>query len=87
MTTPVTPSGNPFTQAWAIGTLDRVLGTFIVTFVALIGLGQPGFDLFTIDWKDATLTAMSATALTLVKSLLAAFVGDTGTSSILPGGK
>lgn len=87
MTIPVTPSSSPFTQAWAIGTLDRILGTFLVTFVALIGLGQPGFDLFAVNWKNALAAAGSATVLTLVKSLIAAFVGDTGTSSILPGGK
>lgn len=87
MTTPVTPPGNPFTQSWLIGTIDRLVGTFIVTLVALIGLGQPGFDILHVDWKAALLTAGSTTLLTLIKSLLAAFVGDTGTSSILPGGK
>lgn len=87
MTSPVSPPGNPFTQGWFIGTIDRLIGTFIVTLVALIGLGQPGFDVFQVDWKAALLTAGSATLLTLIKSLLAAFVGDTGTSSILPGGK
>jgi hypothetical protein len=87
MTDPITPPGNPFTQAWAIGALDRVLGTFLATLIALIGLGQPGFDLFHVNWKVALVTAGSATLLTLVKSLLAAFIGDPGTSNILPGGK
>jgi hypothetical protein len=87
MATPVSSPGNPLTQAWAIGTLDRLIGTFVVAFVALIGLGAPGFDVMHVDWKAALAAAGSATALTLVKSLIAAFVGDTGTSSLLPGGK
>ena len=87
MTAPLTPPGNPFTQAWAIGTLDRILGTFLAAFVALIGLGQPGFDLLHVNWKGAAIAAASATVITFVKSLLAGFIGDPGTTNILPGGK
>jgi Putative lactococcus lactis phage r1t holin len=88
MVTPPLPApGNPFTQGWMIGLLDRSLGTFLVTIVALIGLGQPGFDVFHVDWKAALLAALSATMLTVVKTVIAAFVGDTGTTSLLPGGK
>lgn len=87
MTTPVSPPGNPFTQGWAIGTIDRLVGTFIVTLVALIGLGQPGFDILHVNWKAALAAAGSATLLTLVKCFIAAFTGDTGTSSVLPGGR
>jgi hypothetical protein len=83
----VGPSSSIFTQAWAIGLLDRALGTFLVSLVALVGLGQPGFDLFAVDWKAALLAAVSATVLTVVKSVIAPFVGDPGTTSLLPGGR
>jgi hypothetical protein len=80
-------SSSLFTQSWLIGTLDRALGTFLVSVVALIGLGQPGFDLFHVDWKTALAASLSATILTIVKSFIAPFVGDPGTTSLLPGGR
>lgn len=83
----VGPSSSIFTQAWAIGLLDRALGTFLVSLVALLGLGQPGFDLFAVDWKAALLASVSATVLTIVKSVIAPLIGDPGTTSLLPGGR
>lgn len=83
----LSPPGSTFTQAWLIGLLDRALGTFVVTLVSLIGLGQPGFDLMHVGWKAAVITAASATILTIVKSTIAPFVGDPGTTALLPGAK
>lgn len=83
----LSPAGSVLTQGWMIGTLDRALGTFVLTMVALIGLGQPGFDLFQVDWKQAVMAALSTTVLTIIKSFVAPFVGDAGTTSLLPGGK
>lgn len=83
----VGPPGSTYTQAWAIGMLDRAIGTFVVSLVALVGFGQPGFDLLSVDWKGALLAAVSATVLTIIKSVIAPFLGDPGTNNILPGGK
>ena len=85
--TPLSPAGSMFTQAWLLGTFDRAIGTFIVTLVSLIGLGTPGFDAFHVGWKAAVATALSATILTIIKSTIAPFVGDPGTTALLPGAK
>lgn len=87
MTTPLTPPGSVFTQGWAIGMLDRALGTFIGSLIALIGLGQPGFDMLHVDWKTALTASISITILTVIKSIIAPYIGDAGTTSLLPGGK
>lgn len=79
--------GNVFTQAWLLGLFDRALGTFVVTLISLIGLGQPGFDVLHVNWKSALLAAISATVLTTVKSFIAPLVGDPGTTALLPGAK
>lgn len=83
----LSPPGSVFTQGWLIGMLDRALGTFVLTLVTLIGLGQPGFDMLHVDWRQAMMAALSTTVLTIVKSTIAPLVGDSGTTSLLPGGK
>ena len=83
----LSPAGSVFTQGWMIGTLDRALGTFVLTLVTLIGLGQPGFDMLHVDWRQALMAALSTTILTIMKSTIAPLVGDSGTTSLLPGGK
>lgn len=83
----LSPPGSVFTQGWMIGMLDRALGTFVLTLVTLIGLGQPGFDMLHVDWRQALTAALSTTVLTIVKSTIAPLVGDSGTTSLLPGGK
>ena len=79
--------GTVFTQSWLLGLLDRALGTFIVTLVSLVGLGQPGFDIMHVSWKAAVIAAASATILTIVKTTIAPLVGDPGTTALLPGAK
>jgi hypothetical protein len=76
--------GNPYTKAWAIGTADRALKSFAATLIVLLGGGTTALN---IDWQAALGSAAGATLLSLLFSAASAPLGESGTTSLLPGGR
>lgn len=84
---PPAAGGNPFTKAWAIGTADRALKSFAATLIVLLGGGTTALNILNVDWQAALGSAAGATLLSLLFSAASAPLGETGTTSLLPGGR
>lgn len=67
---------------WAKGMAERAVATYVQTFLGLV-IASPGLN---IDAVEAALVAAIPAALSVVKSSIAAFVGDKGTASMVKGG-
>lgn len=66
-----------FTIDYWKAVLERMLSTFAETFLAT-GAVSLGMAATTNDWKAALYTALLATFLAFVKSLIASKTGDNG---------
>lgn len=77
----------PLSKAWAIGTADRAIKSFATTMLVLLGSGTPGLNLVHVDWLNALEVAGSTVVLSVLTSVASAFLGDAGTTSLLPGGR
>ena len=64
---------------WAKDCAERALATYVQAALGLI-IASPGLN---IDTVEACLVAAIPAALSVVKSALAAFVGDKGTASLV----
>ncbi len=67
---------------WAKGMAERAIATYIQAAIGLL-IASPGLD---IGKVEACLVAAIPAALSVVKSSIAAFVGDKGTASLVKGG-
>lgn len=67
---------------WLRDATERAISTAAQTLLAVWGVGA--FDLLAVDWRAAGGVALGAAALSLLKSLVAANVGDKGTAALLP---
>jgi hypothetical protein len=65
---------------WAKDMAERALSTYIQAALGLL-IASPGLD---IGKVEACLVAAIPAALSVVKSMVAAFVGDKGTASLVP---
>jgi hypothetical protein len=83
----VTGGSSLFTKAWVIGMADRGIKSFAVTLLLLLGGGAAGLNVLQVDWVQALGTAAGAVVLSVLTSVVSAFVGEPGTTSALPGGK
>lgn len=64
-----------YTTSFWKDTFERVLGTVAAVLIPILVASQS--DLFSLDWKAAVSLAVSAAAVTILKSLVAANVGGT----------
>lgn len=80
-------AGNPYNKAWAIGTADRALKSFAATLIVLLGGGTAALNVLHIDWQAALGTAAGATLVSVLFSAASAPLGESGTTSLLPGGR
>lgn len=67
---------------WAKSMAERAASTYVQAFLGLL-IASPGIN---IDAIEAALIAAIPAALSVVKSSIAAFVGDKGTASLVKGG-
>lgn len=74
------------TAAFWTGTADRAVKSFAQALLLLWG-ADAGFNLLSINVGSALGVAGGAAVLSLLTSLVSAPVGETGSSSFLPGGK
>lgn len=72
--------------AFWTGAADRAVKSFAQALLLLWG-ADAGFDILSINIPGALGVAGGAAVLSLLTSLVSAPVGDTGTSSFLPGGQ
>lgn len=77
----------PLSKAWAIGAADRAIKSFVTTLLVLLGGGAVGLNLVHVDWLNALEVSGSTVVLSVLTSVASAFLGETGTTSALPGGK
>lgn len=54
---------------------ERAVKTFIQTMVVAVGLGEPGADVFHLNWRAALGVAVAATVASVISSLLTAGMG------------
>jgi hypothetical protein len=73
------------TTAFWIGTVDRAVKSFAQALLLLWG-ADAGFNIINIDLGNAFGLAAGAFVLSILTSLISAPVGETGTTSFLPGG-
>lgn len=73
------------TTAFWIGAIDRAVKSFAQALLLLWG-ADAGFNLLSVDLGAALGIAAGAAVLSLLTSLVSAPVGETGTTSFLPGG-
>lgn len=68
-----------FSKQFLVDTGERALATFIQTLLALIGTDM--LSILTLDWKATLVAALTATALSVLKSFTGDKVGNPGTAS------
>lgn len=69
-------------QKYLLDVAERALSTYAQALLALVAVDA--FDWYSVDaWKGAALAALPA-ALSVVKSALAALVGDSDSAALLP---
>jgi hypothetical protein len=73
------------TQAFWIGMFDRAVKSFAQALLLLWGADE-AFNVFEISWGSAFGLAAGAAVLSILTSFVSAPVGETGTTSFLPGG-
>lgn len=73
------------TQAFWIGLVDRAVKSFAQSLVVLWG-ADAGFNVLHVSWPGALGVAAGAALLSALTSLASAPLGETGTTSFLPGG-
>lgn len=73
------------TQAFWIGAIDRAVKSFAQSLLLLWG-ADATFNIVEVDIKGALGVAAGALVLSLLTSLGSAPVGESGTTSFLPGG-
>ena len=72
-----------WTKSYALGLLERVIATFVMTFLSITGLdafvaGETGID--GIDWSAALIASAVAAGLSVLKGLVANAVTKDGPS-------
>lgn len=73
-----------FSKAFLLDAAERVVWTFIQTFVGIVT--ADGFtDKLNLDAKGALIGAAIAAGLSAAKCLLASRIGDSNTAQALPG--
>lgn len=73
------------TTAFWIGAVDRAVKSFAQALILLWG-ADAGFNVVDVDLRTALGVAVGAMVLSLLTSLVSAPVGESGTTSFLPGG-
>lgn len=73
------------TQAFWVGAIDRAVKSFAQALLLLWG-ADAAFNIVEVDVKGALGVAAGAVVLSLLTSLVSAPVGESGTTSFLPGG-
>jgi hypothetical protein len=71
-----------FTKAWAIDMAERVAGTFVAGFLAALVVGT-GAGVSLAALQAAALAGL-ASAVTLLKSLVGAYIGNPNSASLIP---
>lgn len=61
---------------------ERVISTAAASLLAFFGVQE--LDLFNVNWSGALSVAGATALVTLLKSLVAANVGERGTAALLP---
>jgi Putative lactococcus lactis phage r1t holin len=75
------PKGQPvFTLVWLKDAAERALKTFAQSLLATLTLN--GVDILHLDWGQALAAAATATAISLLTSVVSAGVGSKGTASL-----
>jgi hypothetical protein len=72
-------------QKFWLDLTERTIATYAVTFLGL--LLADGFDLTSVSALRAAAVAAIPAGLTVVKSAIASFVGDSGSAALLPAGR
>lgn len=73
------------TQAFWIGLVDRAVKSFAQALLVLWG-ADAGFNVLQVNLGAAFGVAAGAAVLSILTSLVSAPVGESGTTSFLPGG-
>lgn len=71
-------------RTYAVDLAERVVWTFLGAFIAVATAAGPA-DMFTVSFWQAAGTAGVAAAVTLVKGVVARFVGAKNSASTAPG--
>lgn len=62
---------------------ERAANTFVQTLIGVLTVGPNGLNLFGADWKADLVAAVTATVVSVGKSLLAKYGLGTGTASLV----
>jgi len=73
-----------WTKAFALGVVDRSVKSFAQALLLLWG-ADAGFNVLSIDPLAALGVAGGAAVLSVLTSVVSAPIGDTGSTSLLPG--
>lgn len=74
------------TGSFWLGLVDRAVKTFVQVLTGL-WIADEGFNIITSDLGDSASVALTATVLSVLTSFISMPVGETGTTSFLPGGR
>lgn len=69
-----------YTAAFWKDAVERIISSVLLTALAV--LGGDAMDVFTADWKAVGVAAGNVAVLTLIKTILAAGVGERGTAGV-----
>lgn len=70
-----------FTKSFWKQAFERAAKTFIQVLVVGAGLGEPGADLFHLDWRAALGAALAAAVASVVTSVVTSRIGQKNSPS------